>query len=194
MVGLLMAVTLSVCVAASPQTAPSAAAATTAITDPLRAKLDYLQANGKREHPDPHPTAITEDEVNAHFAQPDAKLPRGVKSVHFTSTPGTITAVALVDFDEIRNGRTNNALLNLFQGRHEVTAVARASGAHFHGEVDIVSVLLDGVEVPRFLLELFVQKFVTPKYPSVGLETRFLMPARVETALIGHHRLTLTQR
>ncbi len=162
--------------------------------DPLRAKLDALQANGKREHPDPHPTTIAEDDVNAHFAQPDAKLPRGVKSVHFTSSPGTITAVALVDFDEIRAGRTHNALLNLFQGRHEVTAMARASGARFYGEVDIVSVLLDGVEVPRFLLELFVQKFVTPKYPGVGLETRFVMPARVENAIVGHHRLTLIQR
>ncbi len=162
--------------------------------DPLRSKLDYLQQNGKRSNPDPRPTTISEDEVNAHFSRPDTKLPRGVKSVHFSSSPGMITAVAIVDFDEIRNGKPGNALLNLFQGQHEVNAVARANGTHFHGEVDIVSVLLDGVEVPGFLLEIFAQKYVAPRYPGVGLETRFVMPARVETAIIGHHRLTLTQR
>lgn len=165
-----------------------------AAPDPLRAKLDYLEQNGKREHPDPRPTEITEDEVNAHFARPEVKLPRGVKSVLFTSSPGTITAVARVDFDEVRNGRPANALLNLFQGVHEVTAVARASGSHFHGEVDLVSAAIDGVEVPTFLLQIFVEKYVQPRYPGVGLQTRFVMPARVETAIVGHHRLTLTQR
>ena len=92
------------------------------------------------------------------------------------------------------NKKWFNTLLGLFQGQHEITAVARATGSHFHGQVDILSVAIDGVEVPTFLLEIFVQKFITPRYPSVGLESRFVMPARIETAIVGTGKVTLTQR
>jgi hypothetical protein len=56
------------------------------------------------------------------------------------------------------------------------------------------SVSLDGVEVPEFVLQLFVEKYLKPKYPNIGLDSRFALPARVDAATVGLHRVTVTQK
>jgi hypothetical protein len=56
------------------------------------------------------------------------------------------------------------------------------------------SVSIDGVDVPRFVLELFVEKYLKPKYPTIGIDSELALPARVETATVGLHKVTLTQK
>ena len=51
--------------------------------------------------------------------------------------------------------------------------------------VHVDSVSLDGVEIPSFVLELFVQKYLKPKYPNIGMDSRFALPARVDAATVG---------
>jgi hypothetical protein len=100
-----------------------------------------------------------------------------------------------VDFDQVKAGRhTSNPLLSLFSGVHDVVVVANASGTAGQGLVDVQSVSLDGVEVPQFLLEIFVEKYLKPKYPNVGLQSRFRLPDRIDTAIVGEHKLTVIQR
>ena len=53
---------------------------------------------------------------------------------------------------------------------------------------------LDGVEIPQFALELFVEKFLTPKYPQIGMDSQFTLPDRIDTAIVGLHKLTVTQK
>jgi hypothetical protein len=55
-------------------------------------------------------------------------------------------------------------------------------------------VILDGAEIPRFLLELFVEKYLKPKYPEVGMDTRLALPDKIDTATIGNHVLTVVQK
>ncbi len=33
-----------------------------------------------------------------------------------------------------------------------------------------------------FVLELFVEKYLKPKYPDIGIDSRFALPARVDSA------------
>ena len=70
---------------------------------------------------------------------------------------------------------------------------AHAHGSHGKGLVDVDSVSLDNVEIPRFVLQLFVDKYLRPRYPPAGLTSEFALPARIDTAVVGSHRLTLTQ-
>ena len=56
------------------------------------------------------------------------------------------------------------------------------------------SVSLDGVEVPHFVLELFVDQFLTPKYPQIGIDSQFALPDRIDTATVGEHQLAVTQK
>jgi len=169
--------------------------ADSALTDRAVQKFNYVHENGQRQHPDSHPTQLSEAEVNTFLASGKVRLPAGVESLRLVGTPGTITAHCLVDLDRVRAGRANsNPLLGLFSGVHDVVVVAQASGSHHQGRVHVNSVAIDDVEVPRFILELFVEKYVTPRYPGVGMDSVFALPDRIETATVGEHGLTVVQR
>jgi hypothetical protein len=158
-------------------------------------KLDHLEANGSSPHPDPAPTQLSEDEINAYFASGHVALPAGVESVHFHAEPGIVTATTKVDFDKVRAGQSSmNPLLAVFTGVHDVVVVAHAHGAGGTGYVHIDSVVLDGVEIPRFALQLFVERFLQPKYPEVGLDSQFKLPSRIDSATVGAGSLTLVQK
>jgi hypothetical protein len=62
------------------------------------------------------------------------------------------------------------------------------------GYVEVQSVSLDDVEIPRFVLQVFVQKYLQPKYPNIGLNSQFALPAKVDTATVGQSKVTITQK
>lgn len=175
--------------------AQTGASPASAATSSMQRKLQHIQSNGALPHPDQTPTEFTEQEVNAYFASGAVKLPVGVQSVTFQGQPGIVTGTARVDFDQLKSGRrSSNPLLSVFSGIHDVVVVAHARGAGAQGLVNVDSVSLDGIEIPRFVLQLFVEKYLQPKYPNIGLESRFALPARVDIATVGHHKLTVTQK
>jgi hypothetical protein len=161
----------------------------------MQKKLEHVQANGQRAHPDPAPTEFSEDEVNAYVNSGQVQLPAGVKSVKFQGLEGVITATARVDFDQLKAGRGSaNPMLSIFSGVHDIQVDAHAYGKSGRGFVQVDTVALDGVQIPRFVLQLFVQKYVTPKYPGVGLDSQFPLPDRVDAAIVGRHKLTVVQK
>jgi hypothetical protein len=158
-------------------------------------KLQHLQSNGAQARPDPSPTEFSEQEINAYFASGNVQLPVGVQSVLFQEQPGIVIGTARVDFDQLKAGKNSyNPLLSVFSGLHDVVVTAHAYGAKREGLVHVDSVSLDGVDVPQFVLELFVEKYLKPKYPNIGLDSRFALPARVDSATVGLHRVTVTQQ
>jgi hypothetical protein len=161
----------------------------------IERKLQHVQSNGALAHPDQAPTEFTEQEINAYFASGAMKLPAGVQSVNFQGQPEVVIATARVDFDQIRAGsHSSNPLLSIFSGIHDVVVSAHVHGAGGQGYVNVDSVSLDGVEIPRFALEMFVEKYLQPKYPEVGLDSTFILPDRIDTAKVGLHKLTITQK
>lgn len=158
-------------------------------------KLRRVEANGRLAHPASAPTSFTEQEANSYLASDKVKLPAGVQSVKLQGTPGMITGEAQVDFDRIRQGsHSSNPLLSIFSGVHDVSVVAHAHGAGQQGYVHVDSVSLDGVAIPEFLLELFVERFLQPKYPQIGLDSQFPLPDKINTATVGLHQVTMIQK
>jgi hypothetical protein len=165
------------------------------LADSLQRKLDYIDHNAMLPHPNQTPTVATEEEINDYIAAGRVKLPQGVKAVTFAGQSGVLTSVATIDFDEIQGGqRSSNPLLALFNGTHKVLVEADASGSGGEGKVHIRNVTIDGLTVPRIALEYFVSKFLTPKYPNVGMDSTFRLPDRIDMAIIGYHKLTVTQK
>lgn len=158
-------------------------------------KLEHLQNNGAQPQPDLSPTEFSEQEINAYFGSGSVKLPVGVQSVVFQEQPGIVIGTSRVDFDQLKAGKNSyNPLLSIFSGLHDVVVTAHAYGARREGFVHVDSVSLDGVEVPQFVLELFVEKYLKPKYSNIGIDSRFELPARVDAATLGLHRVTITQK
>jgi hypothetical protein len=158
-------------------------------------KIAHLEANGRALHPDPKPTVLTEAEINAYLASDEVQFPSGVQSVRLSGSKGTISGVAKVDFDKVREGtRSSNPLLSIFSGVHDVQVDTHAYGRGGQGYVHVDSVSLDGVEVPQFVLRLFVEKYITSRYPNVGIDSQFKLPDRIDSALVGPHQVTLVQK
>ena len=184
--------------AQAPQATPPASATAQmyrAAADSAARKLAHIRQNGARSKPDQTPTVFTEREINSYIAEGRLKLPNGVRSVQFTGQPGVIQTTTVVDFDRITEQRgTQNPLLALFTGVHtvHVTAHAQASGGQAHIHTDAVDI--DGIPVPRMALSYFVDKYVRPKYPEVSLDTTFALAYKIDTAIVGEHQLTVTQK
>lgn len=161
----------------------------------MQHKLDYIESNGRSAHPKPSPTLFTQNEVNAYLASDYVKLPAGVKFVELEGNDGVVTGKTEIDFDRIREGvHSSNPLLSVFTGTHHVIVVVHAHGEARQGHVHVDSVSIDGIEVPRFILELFVEKYLQPKYPYVGLDSQFELPDRIDSATVGSHQLTVIQK
>jgi hypothetical protein len=161
----------------------------------LQRKLDYIKQNGELAHPNPAPTVMTEEEINDYMASGRVKLPQGVKKVTFSGETGVMTGVAMIDFDEIRAGQhLSNPLLSLFNGTQAVRVEADAAGSGGKAKVHVRTVSINGINVPRFALEIFINKFLKPKYPNVGMDSEFQLTDRIDTATIGYHKLTVVQR
>jgi hypothetical protein len=165
------------------------------LADSMQAKLDHIQANGEQAHPDQAPTIMTEEEVNDYIAAGRIVLPQGVKKLKMEGRGGVVTAFLNVDFDEIRAGQNSfNPMLSIFSGQHDVRVEADASGSGREGRVHVREVTIDGITVPKMALEYFVSKYITPKYPNVGIDSQFQLPNKIDIATVGYHKVTVTQK
>lgn len=161
----------------------------------MDAKLQHIRQNGAKAKPDQTPTILTKPEIDAYLNSGRVKLPVGVKIVEFSSKAGVVTAHARVDFDEIASGRrSQNPLLYMFSGMHDVDVVAQAEGSGNTARVYIQSFTMDGITIPRRALKYYIDNFVKKKYPHVSLDNEFRMPARIDTAMVGENQLTITQK
>ena len=179
------------------QTQPSTTTSRAAhpLASSMQAKLNYIEQNGRKARPDQRPTVMTEDEINDYIASGRVQLPKGVNKVRLQGTSGEVTAFLTVDFDKIREGQeSSNPLMGLFSGVHDVTVNANAAGSGGQGRVHVNSVSLDGTEIPHMALQFFVDKYITSKYPNIGMDSKFQLPDKIDTANVGYHKLTVTQK
>jgi hypothetical protein len=161
----------------------------------MERKLDHIESNAQAPAPDSRPTVMTEEEVNAYVNSGAVQLPRGVQRVRLEGQAGVVTAHTRVDFDQItQGGRSINPLLALFSGVHDVEVTAHAHGERGVGHVHADHVILDGVEVPQMALQFFVDRYLKPKYPEIGIDSRFQMPDRIDSAIVGQHQVSVVQK
>jgi hypothetical protein len=165
------------------------------LADSMQAKINYIEQNARKNPPTQTPTVMTEEEVNAYLASGRVQLPQGVNKVRLQGQSGKVDAFLTVDFDKIREGQqSSNPLLGLFSGVHDVAVETDASGAGGQGKVHVRSASLDGTEIPHMALEYFVDKYITAKYPNIGMDSQFQLPDRIDTAAVGYHKVTVTQK
>ena len=161
----------------------------------MQQKLEYLRHNAAKPKPDPKPTDLTEREANAYFNEGGVKLPKGVSNLRLASQPGILDAHAQVNFEAIMQGKgSTNPLLELFSGAHDVHIITQASGSEGTGTIRVQSAYLDGVEVPQIALQFFAQRYITPKYPHVGVTSTFKLPLRIDSAVVEAGRVELVQK
>ena len=174
---------------------PPATAKPLTPADRFQTKLQSLQENAKKAHPDQRPTDFPDSEVNAWLASDKVKLPVGVQRVIFHTQVNKIQSDLKVDFDAItQSKRATNPLLYLFTGLHDVTVIADAHAEHAKATAQVRSVAIDGIEVPRIALELFVKRYLQPRYPKAALASVFDLPARIDSAVVAKEHTLIYQK
>src|SRR5882724_88336 len=165
------------------------------LADQFALRLHHIQQNGMSATPDTAPTVLPDDEGNAYFAAGRVKLPASVQQLRYSTTPGSVNAIARIDFDVLTQKSTsNNPLLSLFSGVHDVRVIADASAQNGTATVVAQSVEIDGIPVPRTALEYFVKKYLTSKFPNVGMTSHFKLPSRVDSAKVETTKVVVYQR
>jgi hypothetical protein len=164
-------------------------------TDSAERKMAHITQNAIKAQPDTTPTEFSELEINAYLNSGRVQLPKGVTQPKLTGSNNHVTANMRVDFDQVTNGASGiNPLMRLFSGTHDVQVNAQGVGIRGEGRVHVESVAIDGIEVPKAALEYFVDKYIKPKYPELGIDSTFDLPGRVDSAVIGDHKLTVIQK
>ena len=159
-------------------------------------KFAWIGENGRSAVPNPQPTVLAAEEWNAYLNEGGVNLPEGVTAVHIHTRPSVIQGEAEVDFDRLTANRTrSNPLLQLFTGKHHVLVLAHGSAIRGVATIQVDHVTFDGVEIPRFALDYFAQRYLRPHYGSaVGLDSVFRLKNRMQTVVIGEEQATITQR
>lgn len=161
----------------------------------MERKIEHIESNAQARPPDPKPTTMTEDEVNAYINSGAIELPKGVHRVRLQGIHGAVTGNTRVNFDEITQGsHSMNPLLMLFSGVHDVEVAAHAHGEHGQGYVHVDRVTIDDLEVPQVALQYFIDHYIKPKHPEIGIDSQFKLPDRIDTVTVGEHQLTVVQR
>ena len=67
-------------------------------------------------------------------------------------------------------------------------------GTNGTGTITVQSVYLDSIEVPQMALEFFVDRYLKPRYPNVGVTSTFKLPLRIDSAIVEAGRVRLVQK
>ena len=167
-----------------------------AAADSFQKKVEFIKTNSSAPQPSPQATVFSEEEINAYFAERRLKMPEGVQKVTFDLQPEQVTAFTRVDFEQLRESRPSmNPLLAIFDGVHDCQVIAHAeSTGPGTVRVRVESVNIDGMNVPRMALQMFVNHYVKPKYPDVDLDAEYKLPARMDSATIKTQEGVIVQK
>ena len=116
-------------------------------------------------------------------------IPVQMDSIDVQLTPGAVAADAQLTFNP--RGTGNAVVDALLAGTHNLFVKGRLSGENREGKFDLEEIRVDGIPVPKTLVETLVNKYVKPKYPEVDLKAPFELPWRIDRITIEQGKATI---
>jgi hypothetical protein len=172
-----------------PADTPEAAAAS------LQSKIDMVKK--KAEETAANQSARPTQEIEVSEAELAAyvmnslrdQIPVQIDSIKVQLTEGAIGA----DTQLTMNEPTGTGLIDaLIGGRHNLFVKGKLSGAEHRGRFELDEVRVDGIPVPKILVETLVSKYVKPKYPNADLKQPFDLPWGIEKLTIEPKKARVT--
>jgi hypothetical protein len=109
-------------------------------------------------------------------------IPVQMDSIDIQLTPGTVAADTQMTFTNLNTG--NPVVDTLVTGTHNLFVKGRFTGKASRGKFDLDEIRVDGIPVPRILIESLFEKYVKPKYPDADLKEPFDLPWGIEEVTI----------
>jgi hypothetical protein len=148
----------------------------------------------------PATTRFTEEEVNSYlYYHMASQYPPGISKIHVSFSPGFISGSAEVDFDKLKSARSaggqSAAMWSyLLWGVHTIASEGAFSAVNGMGHFDLGSVSIDGVTLPRSLVDFLVDAYLKPRFPGFGLDQPFRMPDPIDTLQVEQGSVEATTR
>jgi hypothetical protein len=195
---------LSLLLGTAGDTARAAAAAgaeTRQAAESLSQKLAAITQNAASPKPvRPHNVTVTEDELNSWFVFRSSRdLPAGVSrpSVNLLGD-GAVRGMATIDLEKLaaRRGSTNPFdPLALLGGRVPVTVTGTLRTKAGVGQFDVQSTDVNGIPVPKFILQQLLSYYATTPDSPEGLhvDDSFTLPASIQRIDVGRGQMVVVQ-
>ena len=126
---------------------------------------------------------FSEEEVNSYLDYELApRYPAGVSKVSVRLLPGRLLGTAEVDFDKAKAARrAPGGMMNyLFWGVHTLSVEGGFSAVNGVGQFDLESVSLDGVALPRTLVDFLMEAYLKPRFPGLDIDSPFPLPQSID--------------
>ena len=140
---------------------------------------------------------FSEEEVNSYFDYELApRYPGGVSKVSVRFLPGRLLGTAEVDFDKGKAARRMPGGMPdyLFWGVHTLSVEGGFSAVNGIGQFDLESVSLDGVPLPRTLVDFLMDAYLKPRYPGLDIDRPFPLPHSIDRVQVLRESLEAVVR
>jgi hypothetical protein len=166
------------------------------VTDGLEKKLEELRDRYENGSPEAKEFEIQESEANEYLRAQVATLPEGVENPWTRFEEGMTVVGATVDLDKFRPNLPTSMLFQLLSGRVPVEITARVEGASGVGKLDLVRVLLGGLELPASLVSAMTQSKNASQFlpPGFRLGEQFELPYDLESIRCQLGKIRVQQR
>ena len=86
---------------------------------------------------------------------------------------------------QVTTNATGNPMVDaLVGGTHNLFLKGKLGGEHGRGKFDLEEIRVDGIPVPKVLIQTLFKKYVKPKYPDADLNEPFDLPWGIEELTI----------
>jgi len=161
--------------------------------DVLQGKIDDIKktdetAAANRKHSE---IDVTEAELESYVVYSlREKIPVQMDSIDVQLTPGAVAADTQMTFN---SNTTGNPMVDaLVGGTHNLFVKGRLSGYQGRGKFDLEEVRVDGIPVPKVLINSLFDKYVKPKYPEADLKEPFDLPWGIQSIDIQSQKARIT--
>lgn len=117
------------------------------------------------------------------------KIPAQLDSFDVQLGNGTVAADTQITFNQ---GGTGNPLVDMVVGgTHNLFLKGKLVGDLGRGKFDLEEIRVDGIPVPKVLINALFDKYVKPKYPDADLNQPFDLPWGIEQITIVAGKATI---
>lgn len=158
----------------------------------LQDKIDAIKK--AKDMPDRVPGAsrveLSEAELESYmlFSLKD-QIPAQMDAFEVQLQPGTVAAQTQLTFP---SDATGNPIIDVvLGGTHDLFVKGALAGTEGRGKFDFQEIRVDGIPVPKILIQSLFDKYVKPKYPDADLREPFDLPWGIEELTMEQSKATV---
>jgi hypothetical protein len=170
--------------------------ATLAASKDMEAKLEILGSKPSQPAASYQAVVVTEYQVNSYMkVHSSESLPKGINAFALSIQPEHAAASANINFDELSRSYPNpndmgpKILAAMFHGTQHTTVTAQIQSETAGYRVQIESVVVGPMTVPKWLVDYVIQNVLQPQY-KIDLSKPLPYPDHVRQIVLGSGQAT----